>query len=405
MYAQKNHNWILIFSGLLSLLLVGCSANMGKTVKISEQQETKYGALSASDALAELEKRVNEAKSANMPFFAPNHFRGASEILSKAQKTVQKSSDKTPKNELISEISKADAILDKGQTMMAIVQSRLVNELEMKNQLDKDNVAKVYPKEYGKLISELSSLIEKVELEKADKIDKDKIELIKKMRALDVKAIQYTALHESDVINEDTESNDGEELAPATLAEALRVYKDAENKIAQAPHDAEVVQRAGTDSIFAARHARNVSRRVLDLQNKFKESVEPIALEEEKRLLSIATALGQSDPRDRPIEKQAEAIAQFAGELVQGQQQSKQAIGAVNDQSKVFEKRLKDANDATQQANAQLTEKDAQLTEKDAQLKVLNEKIAQLELQNKPPVKAKTAKAKLAKTQPKIPAN
>lgn len=397
MHAQKHHAWVFIFGGLLSLLLAGCAANVGKTIKVSDEQLAKYGTLSAADAIAALEKRINEAKNANMPFLAPDYFRGASEILSDAQK----SSDKKPKDELISHIAKADAILDKGQTIMAIVQSRLVNELALKNQLDKDNVAKVYPKEYEKSVSELSSLIKKVELEKADNLDKDKIELIKIMQALDVKTIQYTALHESEVINEDTKSKDGEKQAPATLAEALRVYLDAGNRIVQAPHDEALVQRAGADALFAARHARYVSERVLALQNKFKESVEPIVLEEEKRLLDISTALGHKDPRDQPIEKQAEEIAQVAGEIVQGQQKSKQSIGAVNDQSKVMERRLKEANDAMQQANAQLAEKDAQISGKDAQLKILNDQIAQLEEQNKSLVAAKAAKAKTTKAQQK----
>lgn len=390
MHAKKHHAWVFIFGGLLSLLLAGCAANVGKSIKVSNEQLAKYDTLSATDAIGVLEKRVNEAKSINMPFLAPDYFRGASEILSDAKK----SSDKKPKDELIANLAKADAILDKGQTMMAIVKSRLVNELAMKDQLDKDNVAKVYPKEYEKSVSELSSLIEKVELEKADKIDKDKIELIKTMQALDVKAIQYTALHESEVINEDTQSKDGEKQAPATLAEALRVYQDARNRIVQAPHDEASVKRAGDEALFAARHARYVSERVLVLQNKFKESVEPIVLEEEKRLLDISTALGHKDTRDQPIEKQAEEIAQAAGEIVQGQQMSKQTVGVANDQSKVLEKRLKEANDAMQQANAQLAEKDAQLSDKNAQLKILNDQIAQLEEQNKALIEEKPAKSK-----------
>ena len=299
--------------------------------------------------------------------------------------------------------------------MMAIVQSRLVNVLALKNQLDKDNVNKVYPKEYDKSFSELSSLIEKVELEKDGSIDKDKLELIKMMQALDVKAIQYTALHESDAINEDTQSKDGWKLAPVTLAEAQRVYLDAGNRITQTPHDEALVKRAGADALFAARHARYVSERVLALQNTIKESVETIVLEEEKRLLGITTALGHNDLRDQPVEKQALELALVAGEFAQGQQKSKQAIGEVSDQSKNFEKRLKEADVSLLQANAQLAEKDAQLSnknaklseqdaqisekdtqlaEKDAQLKILNDQIAQLEKKNTPPVKAKVAKAK-----------
>ena len=386
MHAQKNHVRVIIFGGLFALLLAGCAADVGKSIKTSDEQMAKYGMLSAADAIAALEKRVADARNANMPFLAPDFYRGASEILSAAQK----SSAKKPKNELIGDLAKADAILDKGQTMMAIVQSRLSNELALKIQLDKDNVAKVFPKEYDKSISELSSLIKKVELEKADNIDKDKIELIKMMQALDVKTIQYVALHESEVINEDTQSNDGEDLAPVTLAEALRVYKDAGARIADAPHDEALVQRAGADALFAAHHAHYVSERVASLQKKFKksESIELIVLDEEKRLLDISTALGHKDPRDQPIEKQAEELAQVAGEVGQGQQKSKLAIGAVNDQSKVLESRLKEAN-------AQLAGKDTQLSEKDAQLKSLNDQIAQLTEQNKALVEANATKTKV----------
>lgn len=394
---QKHHAWVFILGGLL---LAGCAANVGKTIKVSDEQATRYGALSAADAIAALEKRVNEAKNAYMPFFAPNHFRGASEILSAAQK----SADKKPKNELIGDIAKADAILDKGNAMMAAVQTRLANELALKIQLDKDNVAKVYPKEYEKSVSELSSLIEKVELGKADNIDKDKIELGKKMQALDIRAIQYTALHESDAINEDTESNDGEALAPVTFAETLRVYQDAMNRIAQSPHDKEIVQRAGTDAMFAARHARNVNRRVIFLQNKFKKPVESIVLDEEKRLLGISTALAHSDLRDRTLEIQAEEIAKAAGEIVQGQLKAKQAAGTVNDQSKTLEKNLKEVNDALKKANVQLAEKDAQISGKDMQMKILREQITQLEEQNKSLAEAKTAKPKTTRTQRTSPA-
>ena len=387
MHARKHHAWVYIFGGLLCLLLAGCAADVGKTVKVSDAELAKYDTLSATDAVAALEKRLNDAKAANMPFFAPDYFRGASEILS----DVQKSPEKQPKNELIGNIAKAGAILDKGQTMMAIVQSRLVNELAMKDQMDKDNVAKVFPKEYDNSISDLSDLIQKVELEKADNLDKDKVELIKTMQALDVKTIQYIALHDSEVINEDTQSKDGEKQAPATFAEALRVYQDAGNRISQAPHDEKLVQHAGADALFAANHARYVNERVVALQNQIKQSIEPIVLGEEKRLLDISTALGHKDVRDQPIDRQAEELAQAAGKIVQGTQKSSQAIGAVNDQNKALEANLKEANDALQQANVQI--------------KALSDQVAQLEEQNKSLVEAQAANAKTTKPQQKSTAD
>ena len=355
--------WATVLGGALALLLTGCAANVGKAVKVSDEQRAKYDALSLTDAISALEKRVAEAKKANMPFFAPNYFLEASEALSEAQK----SSVKKPKNELIGDVAKGDAILDKGEAMMAVVQNRFAREIELKGLLDKFNAAGIYPKEYEKAISELSSLIEKVELEKDDKIDKDKDELIKTLQALDIRAVQYTALHASDVINIDTKSKSGEKLAPATFTVAIEAYKSAENRIAQVPHDEESVQRAGEEALFAARHARYVSDQVLNLQNQFKVSVEAIVLQHENQLLYISNALGHKDLRDQPIDKQAAALAVAASQLLQAKeaqaQQSKVDIkpAAANEQIQVLEKKLKEANEALEQANGLIAARDVQI--------------------------------------------
>ncbi|MGC2167102.1 MAG: hypothetical protein WA632_13940 [Gallionella sp.] len=421
MYLASFRTTACILFGSLLLMLIGCSANVGKTVKVSDQQIARYGTLSAEDAITELEKHVTEAMNANMQFLAPNYYRGAKEILEE----VKKSAAKKPKNEVISDIAKADAILEKGNTMLSIVKSRLENELKLKIQLDKDNVSKVYPNEYESVLSDLSSLIEKVELEKADSLDKDKVELMKRMESLDVRAIQYTALHESDAINEVTRTKEGEKLAAATLAEAVRVYKDAEKRIAENPHDVAVVQQASADAMFAARHARYVNERVVALQVKVKEAVELVVQEEERLLLKISDAVGHKDYRDQPVDKQASEIAQAVTDIVQGKQKSELAIDTVNDQSKALENRLREVNDAMAQSSKRLEEKevviaekdvviaekdtqlfeqialladkDAKITEKDVLIKNQGEQILQLEEQNKALLAAKSTKTKAKK--------
>jgi len=392
MCKNKFQIWLTVLGGVFALLLTGCAANVGKSVKVSDEQRAKYDALSVTDAIAALEKRVAAAKKANMPFFAPNYFLEASEISIEAQKSVAKK----PKNELIGDVAKGDAILDKGEAMMAIVQNRFAREIELKGLLDKFNAAGIYPKEYEKVASELSSLIEKVELEKADKIDKDKDDLIKVMQALDIKTVQYTALHGSDLINQDTRSKNGEKQAPATLAVALDAYKYAENRIAQAPHDEESVQRAGEETLFAARHARYVNDQVVNLQNQFKVSVEAIVLQQEKQLLDIANALGHKDPRDQPIDKQAAELAMAASQLVQAKEAQAQTKVetkpvAENEQIQALEKKLKEANDALEQANGLLAGKEAQI-------KMLNITITSMDSQGKAPIESKDAEADVSKT-------
>ncbi len=375
--------WIMTLAGLLALLLAGCAANVGKAVKVSEQQRAKYDALSVTDAIVSLEKRLREAKQANMPLFAPNYFLEASEALSE----VQKSAARKSKNELISDVAKGDAILDKGEAMMAIVQNRFAKEIELKGLLDKYNAAGIYPKDYEKILGDLTSLIEKVELEKADKIDKDKDDLIKAMQALDIKAVQYTALHASELINIETKNKNGDKQAPATLAFALEAYKNAENQIAQTPHDEETVQRVGEEALFAARHARNVNEHVMMLQSQFKISVESIALQHEGHLLDIANGLGRKDLRDQPIEQQAAALAVAASQLLQANEAQARANTkpvAEGDKIQELEKKLKEANENLEQANGVIAARDAQIN-------MLNVTITSMDGQGKAPAESKAS--------------
>lgn len=394
---KEQRSSIMVVCGMLVALLAGCSANVGKMVKVSDQQRAKYDSLSVTDAIAALAERVKLAKQAKMPLYAPNYYLEATEVLSEAQK----SATKKPKMELISDVSKGDAILDKGEAMMEIVQTRFAKEIELKGLLDKFNAAGIYPKEYEKVVSELSSLIEKVELEKADKIDKDKEDLIKAMQALDIKTVQYTTLHASEVINLDTKTKGGEKLAPATFALALEAYKNAENRIAQVPHDEDAVQSVGEEAMFAARHARNVNEQVLMYQNQFKISVEAIVLQQETHLLEIAQGLAHKDLRDQPLDKQAAALATAASQLVQAKEAQAKAEmkpDAAKEKIHELEKKLSELESKLSETTENLGQVNALLAARDAQIKMLNVTTTGKDSQSKIPVDSNAVEVEAAKT-------
>jgi hypothetical protein len=272
-------------------------------------------------------------------------------------------------------------------------------------------------------------MIEQVEREQPDNIDQKKDALLKAMQELEVRAVQEGALHESEAINAESKKQNADKQAPLTYAEALRVYQEAKKQIAAAPRDEKVVQRQGAQALFAARHAQQVNERAGLLQAQLnvasggglsvggatgsaagaqlgvmvggratpaeKASVEAIVLQEEERLLGIATALGLKDLRDQALDKQAEEIRRAAAELAQ---QSGQGAAI-----RALEARLKTANDATRQATDQLAVKDkqlkdqaAQLADRDAQIAQLNDKVAKLEAAPEP-AKKPAAKPKAAK--------
>ena len=61
----------------------------------------------------------------------------------------------------------------------------------------------IYPGEYKSVISRLSRLIEKVELNIPGNIESEKEELSKNMHALYSKTFQYSSSHESQIIKKD----------------------------------------------------------------------------------------------------------------------------------------------------------------------------------------------------------
>lgn len=412
-----NARQIRFAAALLLTVLAGCATPVSTNIQASEAHVAKYKDLSDLAVVAELEKNVNEARAANMPFLAPNYFREASEVLSECQSAL----GNKPREVLVNDAAKGDAILEKGRAVMAIVQYRFAKELEFKKQLDEHNTAKLLPKEYEKVIGDLSSLIERVEREQPGNIDKEKETLQKAMLDLVIKAVQEGALRESEVINADSKKKNAEKQAPVTFAEALRIYQEAKSQIAAAHHDQKLVQRLGAEALFAARHAQQVNERVALLQTQLKvstggglamsaatggvagaqvgvqtsttekpsvaerTSIERIVLQEEDRLLSISAALGLKDLRDQPLEKQAAEIKRAAGEIAH------QSRGEVVQD---LEARLKAANEATQQATGKLEVQAAQLSENEAQIKALQEKIKQLEGAKKPGAKPRVAKPK-----------
>lgn len=405
---------------MFALLLVACTTPVSTTIQPSAAHLAKYNDLSALDVVTALEKNVNEAKAAGMPFLAPHYFREASQILSDSQNGL---SHKT-KDELVQQAAKGDAILEKGRAVMTIVQYRFANELELKAQLDKLDTAELLPKEYGNVMGNFADLIARVEREQPDNIDKNKEALLKALQDLEVKAVQESALHASEAINAESKTKNADKQAPATFAEALRVFQDAKTQIAAAPHDSELVQRLGAQALFAARHAQQVNERVAELQAQLKgtsssspalgaavglsgaahvsaqagggtagslekSAVEKVVLQEEDRLLGISTALGHKDLRDLALDKQVQEIKRAAAETAA--QTKSEACVAVG---KNLEARLQAADDATQKAMMQLADKDQLLAAQSAQLAEKDAQIAELQATIMAKEKAHAGKAK-----------
>lgn len=364
MHNKRHPASIFILVGLLALTLISCATDVGKAIKVSDAQLAKYDPISKLDAIASLDKRIADARSANMSFLSPHHFGEANDLFTRAQT----SPETTPKNVWVADIAKAHTLLDKAESIGLQVRERFHRELELKGLLDQFKALESYPDEYTETIGAFSKLIEKTELGKTDNIDKDQNRLIKNMQALDIKAVQYSALHESNLVNQATQHKIDVKLAPTVLGNALRVYADATKRIATTPHNTERVKHAGEEALFAAHRAWFITERIVALK---KLSLEDIALEEEKYFSDISATINHKDLRDQALFKQVQIIRDFAKAATQDQTRLITAQSATQS----LEKRLKESEALMQQCNMLAATLNSQIAEKDTQLKALREQL------------------------------
>jgi len=104
----------------LAVVLAGCAAPVATNIRPSAASVSKYSEMSDIDLVAALEKNVNAAKAAGMPFLAPNYFKEASAVLSDTRNQL----GNQPKPVLAQSAARGDAILNKGRAVMDIVKYR-----------------------------------------------------------------------------------------------------------------------------------------------------------------------------------------------------------------------------------------------------------------------------------------
>jgi len=190
MCIPKYPAWTFLLSGLIGLLLSGCTSNVGDDINISMGELALHDAVPKAESIAKLEMHISAAKNENMPFLAPNHFREGSNMF----KAIQR---KSTRNVSTYDLAKADVILDKGEAVIEKVKSQLGKELELKRLLDKLSAEDIYPWRYKMNMYELSRLIERIELGRAGNIERDKADLNESLQKLYDKTVEYNSLHGS----------------------------------------------------------------------------------------------------------------------------------------------------------------------------------------------------------------
>jgi len=342
-------------------LLTACASGVSKSVKVTDDDMAKYNVMTPDEALGSLEKQIRAAKGQNLPLYTPSHYKEVDTLFNAAKKDIEK---KKKKADIIRKIAKADRVLAKAHIKKKEVESELSELLTVHSNLVKLETPKVYTKDYNTLKKELTTLIIKVEKNKAKKIEKNKNKLLKKLIALEVRSIKHAALHEADEIKTQAKQKKAIKLAPKTYATAVTVYQESEALISQDPHNKENVDKASKLAVFAAKHALNVTERVIELQKLYKKSPEIIIIEEEKRILNISKAIDNSDFRDQPINEQVSSLIKTVEKLNSDKESNEKNTTTIA----TIEKELKEKEESHSLLNKELEKAKADLADRNNQM-------------------------------------
>jgi len=314
---MKSDSASISYSKFIVLLIIlaflsACASGVSKSVKVTDDDVAKYNVMTPTEAINSLEKEMQTAKDQNLPLYTPKHYKEADSLLNAAKKDIEK---KKKKADIIRKIAKADRVLAKAKIMKKEVESELGELLTINSNLINLEAPQVFSKDYKSLKKDLTALTIKVEKNKAHKIEKSRTKLLKQLIALEIKSIKHAALKEANKIKAQAKKKNALKLAPKTYANAVTIYQASEATISQEPHNKENVAKASESAVFAAKHALNVTERVIELQKQYKKSPESVIIEEENRILNISKAINDSDFRDQQINEQITLLIETIDKL------------------------------------------------------------------------------------------
>lgn len=384
----------LKFIGIIFILsfLAACASGGGHSVKVTEDDVAKFNLMSAEEVVSSLEKSLQEAREQNLPFYTPGFFKDAESIHKDVKQGLGK---KKSKDDIIREVAKAERLLSQAKIKKKDIEAELGDLLTINDSLIKLDAPKIFDKEYKSVSNDLSDLIEKIEKNKTDKLEKGKVKVLKRLVDLEVKSIKYDSLHEAELINAHAKVKNAAKLARAIYTEAIETYQKSEIQIEQHPHDKEKVAEAKSQALFSARHALNVTDRVISLEAEFKKSPESVIVAEEWRLLDVSQAINKADYRDKSISEQVSEIVGSINKL-------NADIAAVSKNAEKIagmEKQLKEKEDALSVANKELEKVKAELVESSKKAEKIAANLSQLQSKEKE-LSAQLMNSKVAPVQP-----
>jgi hypothetical protein len=275
------------FTLALSLVISGCATLPDEKSIQSRAEQSTPSKKSANDALQSAKLNIRKAESENLSFYAPSYYTKAKTSFDKAKSVYAKDNgnQEAKLNAYLSTEYVKAGIRNKKVTKDTLKQS--LNSRKVLTQL---SAQKHFPARYNELELEqieIIKLIEQRDLNGAKSAQKD---LIKKMRALEVKAIDYEFLAKTHTMLQQANELNAKELLPRTYQKTIDNLADTQQFIRQNPRQKLRIEELADASLFQAERLYSLTRYAKKMRIAQENQLEQFVLKQEEQLDRINQA-------------------------------------------------------------------------------------------------------------------
>lgn len=256
---------------------------------------------SPAKSLQQAAMTLEQAKKQKLTFFAPRHLMFGTEELVKA-KEMHTSGE--PDGVVKTQAKLAQKMLERGLDVRKHIRKDLDPTLKHRDQLVRIRSNKLFPDDFRKVSEDISKLIDLMEDGMDVQARSNQKPLLRDMRALEVKTIEFTQLQAVKDLLQRVKNRNGDDVASITYAQAQKALEKAQAVIQKDPRDKAAIDVATRKASHASQRADVITDMANSILDSNDESAEIIALRVEGWLHKTSNALQIEDARNEPFMKQ-----------------------------------------------------------------------------------------------------
>lgn len=296
------------------LLLSACASLPGEKDAQEKAKQASQSNMATTEAIQKAKLKIKKAERENLAFFAPSYYQKALqsfELAKSLYSTNQNQSDVKLNAQLTVEYCNS-ALNNKKQVLATLKQS-----LKNKDVLLKLNAHKLFPKQYDEIEKQHIAIIQNIEMGDSKNIKQAEKTLLKRMRALEVKAIDGEYLAKTHTMLQQAEELNAKDLMPNTYQKTLNKITDTQQFIRQNPRQKLRIEELAEASLFQAERLYSLTRYAKQMIIAKEELFEAFILQQEQQFQRINEAFEQPDISNLSFNDQSLTLAKQASQAIE----------------------------------------------------------------------------------------